>query len=279
MPLFTPFSYIASGVSFDPDAQAFIDAAGITDATQQQAIDTLVITMKDDGVWDKMYAVYPFVGGTATTHKYNLIDPQDSDAAYRMTFSGGWTHDSNGVKGNGSNTYARTFWVPNTVKDTDTDLSTNFSMGFYNRTDAAANAGGEFGAANGGSGGDASYTMLMGRSNGESLTDMPQPNNRAKFSGGNKNGFFHYSRASTTAGKLFQDGTLRNTATNTAPTNQYPTVDLTLGSQQRPTLNFPDGYSNRNYAFCFIGKALTDTEMSDYYDAVQAYQTTLGREV
>ena len=277
MPLFTPFSYITSGVSFDSDAQAFIDATGITDDTQQDAINTLVVTMKDDGVWTKMYAAYPFVGGTETTHKYNLVDPTDADASYRLNFNGGWTHNSNGVTGNGTNTYANTYFIPNDVKDVDTDLTTNYSMGFYNRSDITANHGGELGAANGGGSGDASYTMLMGRSNGQSLTDMPSPSQRAFFSGGGNIGFFSYTRQSTTAGRLFLDGTLRNTAGATA-TNKYPSVDLVLGSQQRPGPSFPDGYSSRNYAFLFIGKGLTNTEMSDYYDAVQAFQTTLGRE-
>jgi hypothetical protein len=93
----------------DANAQAFITAAGITDPTQQSAIDNLVIGLKADGIWTNMTAIYPLVGGTATTHKYNLKDPRDLDAAYRLAFNGGWTHDANGITGNGVNTYADTF--------------------------------------------------------------------------------------------------------------------------------------------------------------------------
>ena len=50
-------------------------AAGITDGTQAAAINTLVIRMKADGVWTKMKSVYPFVGGSAASHKFNLKDP------------------------------------------------------------------------------------------------------------------------------------------------------------------------------------------------------------
>ena len=71
-------------VGVDADAQAFITAAGITDSTQQSAIDTLVKQLKGYGIWSKMKAVYPFVGGTATTHKYNLKDPRDLNAAFRL---------------------------------------------------------------------------------------------------------------------------------------------------------------------------------------------------
>ena len=31
-----------------------------------------------------MKAIYPFVGGTATTHKFNLKDPADINAAFRL---------------------------------------------------------------------------------------------------------------------------------------------------------------------------------------------------
>jgi hypothetical protein len=106
------FSIPSSGgpvIIVDPDAQAFITAAAITDTTQQAAIDNLVIGLKADSLWINMKAIYPFVGGTASAHKYNLKDPRDLDAAYRLSFSGGWTHNANGITGNGVNTYAQTY--------------------------------------------------------------------------------------------------------------------------------------------------------------------------
>ena len=102
------FSIPSSGgpvIIVDPNAQAFITAAGITDPTQQSAIDNLVIGLKADGLWTPMQALYPFVGGTASTHKYNLKDPRDLDAAYRLQFNGGMTHSANGILFNGTNGY------------------------------------------------------------------------------------------------------------------------------------------------------------------------------
>jgi hypothetical protein len=109
------------GITTDADAQAFITAAAITDATQQTAINNLVVGLKADGLWTGITAIYPFVGGTATTHKWNLKDPRDLDVAYRLSFNGGWTHNSNGITGNGVNTYAETF------------NKTAFSFGAYTR--------------------------------------------------------------------------------------------------------------------------------------------------
>ena len=97
---------------YDADAQAFITAAVITVLVQMTAINELTIGLKADSLWTSMKAIYPFVGGTATTHKWNLKDPRDLNAAFRLTFTGGWTHSSTGAQPNGVNGYADTFLIP-----------------------------------------------------------------------------------------------------------------------------------------------------------------------
>ena len=121
------------GVAIDPDAQAFLTAAGITDATITSAINTLVIDLKGYNLWNKMIAIYPFVGGTSTTHKYNLKNPVDTDAAFRLVFNGGWTHSSNGILGNGTNSYANTKLGMNILPQD------NAHMTIYSRTNSTGN--------------------------------------------------------------------------------------------------------------------------------------------
>jgi hypothetical protein len=85
----------------DSDADTFITNASITDATQKRAIQRLVKSLKDESLWAKMKAIYPFVGGAEAAHKLNLKDPQDTDGAFRIVFTtsgaGAFTHDSSGV--------------------------------------------------------------------------------------------------------------------------------------------------------------------------------------
>jgi len=95
----------------DSNADAFILAASITDATHKKAVTELVIDLKainaiqadfvnfDIPANSVCQAIYPFVGGSASAHKFNLINPADTDAAFRLTFSGTLTHDEKGVKG------------------------------------------------------------------------------------------------------------------------------------------------------------------------------------
>ena len=117
----------------DADVIAFIKATGITDGTEFSAINYLVLDLKNKGLWTKINTLYPFVGSTATTHKYNLKDPRDLDAAFRITFAGGVTHNSDGVTFDGINGFGNTHLIP----------SNNFALNSeclfaYSRTSATA---------------------------------------------------------------------------------------------------------------------------------------------
>ncbi len=117
----------------DADATAFITAAGITNLTQAAAINTLVNDLKTYGLWTKMKAVYPMVGGSATSHKFNLKDPRTVNAAFYLEFNGGGTHGTNGYLPSGSNSYANTWLTPSTTLN-----ASSAHMSFYSRTNSDA---------------------------------------------------------------------------------------------------------------------------------------------
>lgn len=96
----------------DADAAAFLTAAGITDPLITSAINTLVIDLKINNLWNKIQAAYPFVGGTSNTCKFNLKNPANTNAAFRITFAGGVTYNSTGITGNGINGTANTHYIP-----------------------------------------------------------------------------------------------------------------------------------------------------------------------
>src|SRR5205085_1059836 len=75
---------------------------------QKTLVNNLVVSLKGAGLWTKLKAIYPYVGGSATAHKWNLKDPRVLDAAYRITWSGGVTHNANGVTFDGSTGYGDT---------------------------------------------------------------------------------------------------------------------------------------------------------------------------
>jgi hypothetical protein len=258
-------SFVSAGGGTDADAQAFITAAGITDATQQSAINTLVTDLKGYSIWDKMKAIYPFVGGTSSTHKWNLKDARDLDAAFRLVFSGGWTHSSTGALPNGTNAYANTNLTPSISLNQD-----SVSLSFYSRTGYIGAGGVDMGAIN--STNINKQIQLISRFsnvNYDALNNLAPNNNNANYA---TTAFFQTTRTSSTTYKSFRNSSV--IFTNTITTNGDVDRSIWIGARNN------DGqYGNRQCAFASIGDGLTDTEAANFYTAVQAYQTTLGRSV
>jgi len=263
--------YVFGGPAIDPDAVAFLTAAAITDPTITSAINTLVVDMKGYGIWTKMKAIYPFVGGTATTHKWNLKDPQDTNAAFRLLFSGGWTHSTTGALPNGTNGHAYTFLIPNTSL---TLLNTHLS--FYSRTAAIGNAQRDIGAYMG------QYSVPsfgIGTNTGVLISDHYWfTTNRMSRSIPNAQGLMLTSRINDTTHKAYRNGIqLGATDTVSNSTNTMPNAGLFIGAANSDS--GATGYSNKQYAFASIGDGLTDTEAANFYTAVQNFNTTLTRNV
>lgn len=247
----------------DPDAVAFLTAAGITDATITLAIDTLVKDLKSYGIWTKMKALYPFVGGTASTHKFNLKDPQDTNAAFRLVFSGGWTHSATGALPNGTNAFADTFIVPSF----DLNLNDVHASG-YVRNNLQANAP-IFSAENASTFNDGLYCWP--RISGTYSVRVNDNTSEAGASTDSR-GYHIINRTASNVKKYFKNNILEFNAT-TASTNLNASSIYISKSRNN------NQYGVWQTAFNSFGNGLTDTEAANYYTAVQAFQTTLGRQV
>jgi hypothetical protein len=249
----------------DPEAEAFLTATGITDSTITTAINTLCIELKTYNIWSKMKAIYPFVGGTATTHKFNLKDPRDLDAAFRLAFFGGLTHSSNGVLGNNFNGYADTFISPLAK------LSLNdTSVSIYSRTDAT-NTKADFGVTQF-SPVSSFYIGYLKFTDSKQYYLMNSAPPYGITSTTNASlGLFTYNRKSSTTQNLYKNGTEIHTMTKNS-------VALPSGNLYLLGANSGE-FSNKQFAFTSIGDGLTPTEASNLYLAVQKFQTTLSRQV
>jgi len=108
----------------DPAVQTFISStyANITDVAQVSALNYLVTALKENGLWARIKLLYPFVGGNATSHRFNLIDPSQ----YAITFTGSFVHNSSGISGTPSANATATTGFPDAALDI-----TNLSFGYY----------------------------------------------------------------------------------------------------------------------------------------------------
>ena len=250
----------------DADAQAFFTASGLTGATNLTAINNLVVALKSYGIWTKMKAIYPMIGGTAALHKWNLKDPRDLDAAFRLNFVGGWTHSSTGAKPNGLNAYADTFLSPNTSL-----LLNDQHISYYTRTNSNGTEI-EIGVIENGI---PPITLLEIRTSGVTYASLAT-NAYATYTDPNSLGFYLGSRTSSNLTRLFKNGSNVGSSTTLSTTN--PTNNIFLGAANRgsqPTAF----YSTKECAFSSIGDGLSVTEAANFYTAVQNFNTTLTRNV
>jgi len=247
--------------AFDTDAQAFITAASITDSTQQSAIDTLVTDLKTAGIWTKMKAIYPIVGGTASSHKFNLKDPRDLDAAFRLTFTSGWTHNADGAAVTAKTaTYADTHILPSSELST-----TSTHMSYYAKTLTNGNSQVQIGDAEI----DSMWLGLYSSSYYGAIANTYQDQSYTSSPA-----YYLVNKPSSTQLKFIIDSSIVGTKSIT--TGSFSgTQNLYLNNYENST-TFT---SISTCAFATIGDSLTDTEASDLYTAVQAFQTTLGRQV
>ena len=241
----------------------FLNAAQITDGQQKYAIYTLVSDLQSYGVWDKMQAIYPFVGGSANSHKFNLKNPLDTDVAFRLTFSGSWIHSSTGAKPDGSTAWGSTKYVPS-VNST----ANSFHMTYYSRT-LVSETKRDFGARD-----NTGQTEIAISYGGNSYFDPNNNDNSTLTFSSNSQGFFLASRTGSLG--IFGQRNATQQQGSQAEYRQNQAIYMATSNYQNAPFG---GYSTKEVAFASLGLGLTLTEAANLYTAVQRFQTTLGRQV
>jgi hypothetical protein len=253
--------------SYTARTTAFASATGITDVTILGALNTFDLGLISNSLDTKMYAIYPMVGGTSTTCKYNFMDARDLDVAFRLQFFGGGTFSSTGYKPNGVNASADTFFKPSI----NLPSMLNVHLSAYTRTQIRGGVDVGVSVLNNLTlSADLNLSGIYGFSNISSQY-------AANFSSNPSIGFFIANRESNVSNKIIRNGTILNTNTANVGTGSTPdTFNVYLAS-----LNINGGslFSAREQAFASIGSGLSNTDSTAFYNLVQNMQTTLSRQV
>ena len=230
------------------------------------------------------------LGSTATTYqpiattqqafisnqfKYNLVNPVDSDAAFRLVFNGGWTHSANGATPNGTNGYADTFFNPNTqLSLTNSHISLYKNFGVISGTDKA----------NGVYNSTTDFGLYPDRSNSlysSGCLGSYSPVNTIVGSNSSVqgNGFYIIARNANNFVRLNKNNTNTLTNTNTNSSASLPNDSFWLGGSHFSGTTLIISPNNYRYAMLSLGEYLDATEAANLYTRVQAFQTALSRQV
>lgn len=258
-------SYFFNGVSLDPNAEAFINATGIS-GSQSVSINDLVLDLKAANLWTSPNAIYPFIGGTATTHKYNLKNPLDTNAAYRLGFAGGWIHNLSGATPDGMNSFADTYLVGSTVL-----TANNSHVSFYSLTDSDT-GGCDFGNTSNAFGsitkaGNTMYSDFLG--NGSVFLASPD---RITVANPSSNAFFIFSSTATNI-KVYKNKNILGQK-GSATVSGYPATSILFSYGYTSGTN---RWSNRQLAFSSIGGGFSDLDAQIYFQIVEKYQVSQNR--
>jgi hypothetical protein len=245
---------------FDSDAVAFFNrvtaAGGSLSATEQLAVDTLVKQMKLDGIWSLMKAIYPMVGASAAACAQNL-----KSSSFTGTFTSGFTFASTGVTGNGTSAFMNTGIVPSV----DMDIL-NTSSSIYSRSDIDS----------------ASFASDLGTAEGSNaLQFITRTGNIAYIDNFNSGGGFQAANTSSLGSFISQgnSSTIFLYKNGTLLKQQPAGVRITITKPIYIFARFGGLYSLRQLAFAHIGEFMDSTQTVNFYTAVQAFQTTLSRQV
>lgn len=239
------------GAPSDPDADAFIaaniSAGGTLSPSTKTLITTAVIQLKAKSLWGLRGAIYLYVGGTAGAHALNLYNP----ATFTITWSGGITHNSNGVTFDGSSGGG----------DTGLNALTVFSTGSLSmHTYCTAKTNNGIFMASGSANYDWSASSLANNGSGSGSSVATQ-----------QNGFSSVIRTDTSNFRKLIDGD--------------DSLDVANSFSANGNANFLIGrhasglYSDGTFCFNAILDNLTPAQSADLNDIVYGFNFGLGRAI
>lgn len=253
-------------------AQAFFDrvtaAGGSLTLTEKSAIIQLISTMNSIGIWNIVKAAYPMVGGTNASCKQNLMS-----AAFTGTFFGGWSFSSTGATPNGTDAYMDTGFIE------ANNLTLNSGhIAVYSRTNSSGDTKVDIGAV--------SFDSLYNNTTAlnSKLLSFAQANITMQSDGGglisvaNSLGFLMGNRVASSEVQAWKNGS-KNTLGNLS--RGLVSCPIYIGAKANsigPPI-FANDFSDRQTAFNSIGDSMSDAQALAYYNAIQVFQTTLGRQV
>jgi hypothetical protein len=258
----------ASGTT---EANAYLTAVvnaggtGIT-STVSAATVTLFTSLVSNGLYDKITAFYPLLGGNSDGCKFNAKNPINTDAAYRLTFFGGWTFNPSGATSNGTTAYADTFLAPSA----QTLNSQHYSIYMGNNNVYTGVGKNYFGCAQVVS--STQYYNVIGQDGAPRWFYGVSSRGSNPVLTPNTQGFILMASSGSTNEALYRNGSIISTS-------------IPLGRATMTRTNYIAAMNNgtaiqhydNQYRFVTMGSGLTAAEVSTLSTIINTFQTTLGR--
>jgi len=274
------FTIAAAVSSYEAETTSYMNAIAIPDNTSASAYSgktnrDIWVIMDDyfkglktnsllvEGVFD-----FPMLGGTASTNGVDALNPTNS-----LIWFGSWIHSINGSTGNGSNTYAKTGVIP-----TDTTLTTTSGgifvvSGTDNLTDNTDVF--EFGCQ---VSNDTSLILTIKRSN---AGNQGKGNNGKMYGSEPTSSSYHNALGVHSLNRkeadpqFWKDGVKQGVPF--ASGGSIPNLEIYIGTINLSDSPYSSGYSNQRLQGVILNNGLTDAQVVQWNDLINAREAALGR--
>jgi hypothetical protein len=271
--MFTPFAFVksvAAAPAFDPNAQAYLNAVvslgGTTNTTINNAVNTLFVDLKSAGLYSKIFAMYPMIGIASASQALNAKDPTPISSSFYIDYLNpqNFIFSSSGIIG-GASTGCNTFIV-----DSVNLTNGNKHLAVYSNADRGVTSiGYEWGAGSGTTnvcivsyGGTTQYSGF-----GAYVTSA-----NTSPTG------FYVAQITGSRQSNFKNGTEAAFATSATDTNSNNYLGLMCDNRSViPLFGSSGESSDKSIAFASVGQGLSSAENTSFYNIVEAFQTSLGR--
>ena len=238
----------STGVANGALTTAWITATGETDPTiitKWNNVETGVTPFIS-----KLDCVYGFNTTSATKSKYNFLNAVDTDAAFRLSWSGSVTFTTDGVQGTGSTNAGDTFWKPSVNGTINSMHISGYAMQNIVENNVLIGSSGD--------NPNYHYVLLYPRYTGNLLYGVLQSSiTLPSFTNSNSIGFYVINLKSTGDLQIWKDGVKLSTtaSVNTGLNN----ANIKLLANGRVSGN--DSFSSNRIKFATIGRELSDSDI------------------
>lgn len=253
----------------DADVKKYKTKSGVSDSVIIGKVNTYVTELKAAGLWSKFYAIYPFLGATATTNSFNLKDPD----FYQIFWAGGMTYGTLGVDFNGTTGFGDTNFDFSAIASTIEDIHFSFCT-----TDANG------GLANipmgvGSTAADDRIRIAFDAGTNNYYADMwsnADIAGRVLVSGmGAPAGHYLATRYNDSAAFVYLDGVQMALNSTTVNVSEVPSDTFYIGAAN--VAGVAAGFTTKTFGLATIGKYMTGTDMTSFQTITDKFLTSLGR--
>lgn len=251
------------------EADLYLSASGLSNQNAINSSKLLIYHLINKGIWNSIYALYPFKGNSTNQQKWNAKNPIDSNSGFRINFNGSGTYSDNGFQTNGYNAYADTNMSLTSGYDKN-----NFAMSLVCGTNLSPNGGDVIEMGCSLTGDNVTRIAVRNRPNLPQTYGAVTGTVAVTTNFTDARGIYTANKKAANRTLCTKNGNIIARETNTNVASQFHNLSLTIGCDHPGSFY---GFSNQRIQMAIIHQGLTDGQLVQLYEIIDSSEELAGR--